>query len=90
MALVAVLLPIDIVSGQNPVWHARDIALLSFRIARAPLVSLAVREVKTEQVYAIARGVAVAPMAAASDQAIALLANTIELIRVRSMERWGG
>jgi len=73
LALVAILVPIDMLSGQNPVWHTRDIALLPFRVTRAPLLALGVREVKTELVYATARGAKVEPMVAASDQAVALL-----------------
>jgi len=75
LALVAVLVPIDILSGQNPAWHAGDVALLPFRVTRTPLLALCVREVKTERVYATARGAIVEPMAAASDQALALLAG---------------
>jgi len=31
-------------SGQNPLWHKGDVALFPFRIARSPILSLAVRE----------------------------------------------
>jgi phosphoglycerol transferase MdoB-like AlkP superfamily enzyme len=76
LALAAVLVPADLIlSGRNAAWQVGDVALLPFRLARAPLLALGVREIKTERVYATASGAAVAPMASASDQAIALLAG---------------
>jgi hypothetical protein len=44
LAVTALLVPLDILSGQNPLWHKGDVALFSFRIARSPILSLAVRE----------------------------------------------
>jgi hypothetical protein len=73
LVLVAVLVPVDILSGQNPVWHRGDVALLSFRVTRSPLLALGVREVKTERVYATSRGAEDAPMPAASDRVVTLL-----------------
>jgi hypothetical protein len=73
LLLVAAFVPVDILSGQNPVWRKGDVALLSFRVARSPLLALGVREVKTERVYAGSRSSGEAPMPAASDGAVSLL-----------------
>jgi hypothetical protein len=45
LAAVVFLLPLDILSGQNPIWHRGDVALVSFRVLRGPLLSLVVREI---------------------------------------------
>ncbi len=40
---IAILSPLDILGGQNPIWH-KDVALSSYRIARSPVFTLALRE----------------------------------------------
>lgn len=42
LGLTVVLLPIDMLSGQNPLWQ-RDVSLLSGRVARSPVLTLVVR-----------------------------------------------
>jgi len=44
LAVFALLIPLDILSGQNPLWHKGDVALIPFRIARSPILSLVLRE----------------------------------------------
>ncbi len=75
LALAALLLPVDMLTGQNPLWHSGDLAWLSFRVTRSPLLALGVRELKTERVYATSGSAGEVPMPAASDQAVALLNN---------------
>jgi phosphoglycerol transferase MdoB-like AlkP superfamily enzyme len=43
LACVAILAPIDIFCGQNPIWH-KDVALSPYRVTRSPIFTLGVRE----------------------------------------------
>jgi len=43
VGLVILLAPVDLVSGQNPLGH-RDLAILSYRVARSPVFTLLWRE----------------------------------------------
>ena len=74
IAVVAVLVPIDVLGGQNPLW-GKDMALLAFRVARSPALTLLIREVRGGGVHGRAQGAGDAPMAAASSQAANLLAS---------------
>jgi Sulfatase len=44
IGLAVILLPIDILSGQNPLWH-QDVSLLSGRVTRSPILTLGVRAI---------------------------------------------
>ena len=66
LALVAILLPIDVLGGQNPLWH-RDMSLLSVRVARSPLLTLGVRALLAHRIEQAARAPD-PPMASASAQ----------------------
>ena len=43
VACVILLSPIDILGGQNPIWH-KDVALIPGRVVRSPMLTLGVRE----------------------------------------------
>ena len=42
-ACIAILTSVDIIGGQNPVWH-KDVALSPYCVSRSPVFTLAVRE----------------------------------------------
>lgn len=71
LVLIALLTPVDLISGQNPLAH-RDLSLLSFRVARCPVFTLLWRE--TKEIHANGaspNGVRVVP--SASSGAVSLL-----------------
>jgi hypothetical protein len=43
LAFVVLLSPIDLLGGQNPLWH-KDVALIPGRVVRSPILTLGVRE----------------------------------------------
>jgi hypothetical protein len=65
--LAAVLLPIDVLSGQNPLWH-QDVSLLSDRVTRSPVLTLAVRALAANRTEWRARRAGNAHMDSASAQ----------------------
>lgn len=46
LGCAVVLILVDIVGGQSPVWH-RDVALISYRVARTSVATLAVHEIQS-------------------------------------------
>jgi hypothetical protein len=73
LAVAAILMPIDMLSGQNPLWH-QDVSLLSGRIARSPVLTLGVRAFSARSTELRARSADNEPMASASAQMSAWLA----------------
>ena len=67
LAVIAVLLPIDVLSGQNPLWH-QDVSLLSGRVTRSPFLTLAVRALAADRTEWKARSAENVPMDSASAQ----------------------
>jgi hypothetical protein len=67
VALAVILLPIDMLSGQNPLWH-QDISLLSGRVTRSPILTLCVRALYAQRTEWTARRANNEPMASASAQ----------------------
>lgn len=67
LGLIAVLLPVDVLSGQNPLWH-QDVSLLSGRVTRSPFLTLAVRALAADRTEWKARSAENMPMDAASAQ----------------------
>lgn len=94
LAIAVLLLPLDILSGQNPIWHRGDIALVSFRVLRTPLLSLVVREIRNYKINEVWRHSENVPVPSASAAAIAFVerrasseqAPNVVLILVES---WG-
>jgi len=85
--LAAVLLPIDMLSGQNPLLH-KDLALLPGRLARSPFLTLGVRAFyayRTEQTALHAQN---APMASASAQIDSRLKTRPDVVLI-VVESWG-
>jgi hypothetical protein len=72
LLLVAALVPIDVLSGQNPVWGS-DLALIRFRVARSPVLSLIWRESKARARIASVQNTAGSPMPSASGVVAALI-----------------
>jgi hypothetical protein len=66
-AVAAVLLPIDMLSGQNPLWH-QDVSLLSGRVTRSPILTLGVRALFAHRTELSASHAQNEPMASASAQ----------------------
>jgi phosphoglycerol transferase MdoB-like AlkP superfamily enzyme len=66
-ALMIALLPIDVLSGQNPIWR-QDVSLLSGRVTRSPVLTLAVRAMAARRTEWRARNAENAPMDSASAQ----------------------
>lgn len=94
LVITALLIPLDILGGQNPIWHKGDVALFSFRIARSPILSVVVREFrnyKMNESWSHAKNV---PVPSASGRVISFLerraseeeAPNVVLILVES---WG-
>ncbi|MGB6744182.1 MAG: sulfatase-like hydrolase/transferase [Terracidiphilus sp.] len=67
LALTAILLPIDILDGQNSLWH-KDVSFFSIRVARSPLLTLGVRALQADRTEFAARRAENEPMASASAQ----------------------
>ena len=94
LAVIALLVPLDILSGQNPLWHKGDVALFSFRIARSPILSLVVREFRNYKMNEAWRHAENVPVPSASAGAISFVdrrssseaAPNVVLILVES---WG-
>jgi hypothetical protein len=74
LAALALLAPIDLLSGQNPLAH-KDMALLSFRVARSPVLTLLWREVKAVHANASSINGQYTPVPSASSAAISILAG---------------
>ena len=72
LATAAILLPVDILDGQNPLWH-QDVSFLSFRLVRSPLVVLGVREMHAYVTGARSQKSGEGPMNSASAQLAPLL-----------------
>ena len=67
LGLTVVLLPIDVLSGQNPLWH-QDVSQLQGRVTRSPVLTLAVRAMAARRTEWKARSAENAPMDSASAQ----------------------
>jgi Sulfatase len=67
LALVFILLPIDMLGGQNPLWH-QDVSLLSGRVTRSPILTLGVRALLARRTELRATRTDIEPMASASAQ----------------------
>lgn len=67
LGLIAALLPVDILSGQNPLWH-QDVSLLSGRVTRSPFLTLAVRALAADRTEWKAHSAENMPMDSASAQ----------------------
>jgi hypothetical protein len=74
LLLFALLLPIDILSGQNPL-AGRDTVLLPFRVARSPMMTLLWREGNDLRILGMERKAGDAPLRSASSGAVSLLLN---------------
>jgi hypothetical protein len=93
VGLAAVLLPIDMLSGQNPLLH-EDLSLLSGRVTRSPILTLGVRALyahRTEQSAIRAQNT---PMTSASAQLSSWLgaqphANARPDLVLIVVESWG-
>jgi hypothetical protein len=72
IGLIVILLPIDILSGQNPLWH-QDVSLLSGRVTRSPLLTLGVRAIAALRTERRAQKSASGQMDSASAQMMAWL-----------------
>jgi hypothetical protein len=73
LAVTALFIPLDILSGQNPLWHKGDVALLSFRISRSPILSLVVREFRNHKMNEAWRHAKNVPVPSASAGAISFV-----------------
>jgi hypothetical protein len=71
-ACVGILTPIDILGGQNPIWH-KDVAFSSYRVTRSPVFTLGVREVSAHLTARKERLADNAPMRSATSPAISFL-----------------
>lgn len=69
LACVAILTPIDILCGQNPIWH-KDVALSPYRVTRSPVFTLGVREAAARFTNKKESQADDAPMRSASSPAI--------------------
>ena len=67
LGLTAILLPVDVLGGQNPIWR-QDVSLLSGRVTRSPVLTLAVRAIAARRTEWRARSAENAPMDSASAQ----------------------
>jgi hypothetical protein len=76
LALVAILLPVDILNGQNSLWH-QDVSFFSFRVARSPVLVLAVRELSARSTESRARRAGDEPMQSASAGMMPLLGDPV-------------
>ncbi len=85
--LAAVLLPIDMLSGQNPLLH-RDLSLLSGRITRSPILTLAVRGLHARRTEQAALRAQNTPMASASAQLNSRLSTRPDVVLI-VVESWG-
>jgi phosphoglycerol transferase MdoB-like AlkP superfamily enzyme len=73
LSLVALLVPVDLISGQNPLGH-KDLAILSYRIARSPAFTLLWREKKDVRAnHASPNGSGEEVVPSASSEAVLLL-----------------
>ncbi|MGA7340770.1 MAG: sulfatase-like hydrolase/transferase [Terracidiphilus sp.] len=72
LAPLAILLPADILNGQNSLWH-KDVTLLSWRVARSPILVLGVREAFALSTESRSRQAEDAPMPSASARMDSLL-----------------
>jgi hypothetical protein len=93
LAFVAILIPVDILGGQNPIWH-KDVALSSYRVARSPVFTLGIREAAIHFVETKAMAADDVPASSASSPAIAFLdgqKNAAELPNfvLIVVESWG-
>lgn len=75
LVLVAVLTPIDVLGGQNPVWH-KDMALIGYRVARSPVLTLVWREVKASHTNVESQNAEDTPMSSASSGVTSLLTGS--------------
>jgi hypothetical protein len=71
-ACIAILTSVDIIGGQNPIWH-KDVALSPYRLSRSPVFTLAVREAAIHFFENKSSKAADVPMSSASSQAISFL-----------------
>jgi phosphoglycerol transferase MdoB-like AlkP superfamily enzyme len=71
LACVAILTPIDIFCGQNPIWH-KDVAFSPYRVARSPIFTLGVRETAARFTNKKESQADDAPMRSASSSLISL------------------
>ena len=69
LACVVIITPIDILCGQNPIWH-KDVALSPYRVTRSPIFTLGVREVAARFINKKERQAGDAPMRSASSSVI--------------------
>ncbi len=93
LALAAILTPIDVLCGQNPVWH-KDMSFLSFRVARSPALTLLWREDRASRTNAASQNNENAPMFSASFGATSLLegrpsASVSPNVVLIVVESWG-
>jgi phosphoglycerol transferase MdoB-like AlkP superfamily enzyme len=93
LACVAILTPIDILCGQNPIWH-KDVALSPYRVTRSPIFTLGVREAAARFTSKKQSQAGDAPMYSASSPVISLFksqrdpANSPNVVLI-VVESWG-
>jgi phosphoglycerol transferase MdoB-like AlkP superfamily enzyme len=94
IVVTALLIPFDILSGQNPLWHKGDVALVSFRVSRSPILSLLAREVRNYKMNNAWRHAENLPVPSASAGAISFVdhraaAEPAPNVVVIVVESWG-
>jgi phosphoglycerol transferase MdoB-like AlkP superfamily enzyme len=72
LIIAAALVPIDALSGQNPLWH-QDVSYVSFRLTRSPILVLGVRQAAAQRTESTAQHAANQPLRSASAQMLAWL-----------------
>jgi phosphoglycerol transferase MdoB-like AlkP superfamily enzyme len=72
LLLALALLPVDVLSGQNSIWH-KDVSFISYRLTRSPVLALGVREASAHTTNSLSLQAGNAPMPSASSQAISFL-----------------
>ncbi len=92
-ACFVILTPIDILGGQNPIWH-KDVAISSYRVARSPVFTLGIREVAAHLTAKKERVADDAPMRSASSPLVSFLENQRDAAKSPNVvlivvESWG-
>lgn len=72
LGCAAILILVDIIGGQSPIWH-KDVALISYRVARTSIATLAVHEIGYHFAGKKSHLGEDAPAISASDRAIPFL-----------------
>jgi hypothetical protein len=72
VAAAAILVPVDALNGQNPLWH-EDVSWASFRLTRSPVLVLGVRQAAALRTESTARHSPNQPSPSASAQMLAWL-----------------